>query len=57
MIIRTRKKASNNDFLSSKEVEAINWDISSVYLMRLYKIIREGRDGPLILKTLTMIDP
>ena len=42
--------------LTAKEVEAIAWDILSLYLIGPYKIIREGRNDPLILNALTMID-
>ena len=43
--------------LPAKEAEAIPWDRLSVDLVGPYKITREGRDDPLILKSLTSIDP
>ena len=43
--------------LNAKKAEAIPWNKLFVDLIGPYKIRREGRDAPLIIKALTMIDP
>ena len=54
-----KNKKQNLEYgkFSVKEAEAITWDRLSVDLIGSYKIIREGRDDPLILRALTMIYP
>ena len=54
---KNRKQNLKYGKLTSKEAEAIPWDILSVDIIGLYKIIRESHNDPLILKALTMIDP
>ena len=43
--------------LTAKEAEVIIWDIILVDIIDPYNIRREGHDDPLILKSLTVIDP
>ena len=41
----------------AKEAESISWDLLLLDLIEPYRIIREGHDDPLILKSITMVDP
>ena len=54
---KNKEKSLKYGNLPSKEAEAIPWDIFLVDLITPHKIRREGHDGPLIIKVLTMAYP
>ena len=53
---RNKKQGLKYGYLPDTEAETIPWDILLVDIIGHYKIRREGRDKPLILKALTLID-
>ena len=53
---KNKKQNLNHGKLTTKEAEGIQWDRLSVYLIGLYKVIKNGNGKPLTIEALTIID-